>query len=258
MCRHRRSSMTSSVQKRNLDLSIGYASLALFGASIIVLIWFLVERVDSPEPLVAFVHREIERATDGRGDARPTFNVLLILTWGFLHSLLTRPRVKVHLQKVLRPHLEPAVYSIIASAGLIAVCLLYRPIPREVYALEGGPALMMRLLFYTGWGLFLYCWFHLDLLEVVGLRPIFSYLDSAGRPLEPFRPTGPFLWVRHPVELAFLIAFWATPRMSVGHHLFACVMTFYTFLGIDHEDRRMLELHGAGYAEYMKKVPQIL
>ncbi|HYS78338.1 MAG TPA: isoprenylcysteine carboxylmethyltransferase family protein, partial [Candidatus Dormibacteraeota bacterium] len=64
--------------------------------------------------------------------------------------------------------------------------------------------------------------------------------------------------VRHPVELAFLIAFWAAPRMSAGHLLFACVMTFYTFLGIDHEDRRMLELHGAGYAEYMKKVPQIL
>src|SRR5438093_1221113 len=199
MCRHRRSSMTSSVQKRNLDLSVGYASLALFGASIIVLIWFLVERVDSPEPLLAFVHREIERATDGRGDARPTFNVLLLLAWRFLHSLLTRPRLKVHLQKVLRPHLEPAVYSIIASAGLIAVCLLYRPIPREVYVLEGGAALLVRLLFYAAWALFLYCFFHLDVLEVAGLRPILRYVDGVGKSLEPFRPAGPFLWVRHPV-----------------------------------------------------------
>ena len=250
--------MTSSVQKRNLDLSVGYASLALFGASIIVLIWFLVERVDSPEPLVAFVHREIERATDGRGDARPTFNVLLILAWGFLHSLLTRPRLKVHLQKVLQPHLEPAVYSIIASAGLIAVCLLYRPIPREVYVLEGGAALLVRLLFYAAWALFLYCFFHLDVLEVAGLRPILRYVDGVGKSLEPFRPAGPFLWVRHPVELAFLVAFWAAPRMTIGHLLFAIAMTFYTFLGVDHEDRRMLELHGPGYAEYIRKVPQIL
>ena len=44
----------------------------------------------------------------------------------------------------------------------------------------------------------------------------------------------------------------------MGHLLFATVMTFYTFLGVDHEDRRMLELHGPGYADYIKKVPQIL
>jgi protein-S-isoprenylcysteine O-methyltransferase Ste14 len=250
--------MTASVQKRNVDLSIGYASVALFGASIAVLIWFLVKLVDSPEPYVSFVHREIERATDGRGDARATFNALLILAWGFLHSFMTRPRFKVHLQKILRPHLEPAVYSIVASAGLIAVCLLYRPIPREVYALEGGAALLVRLLFYSAWALFLYCFFHLDALEVVGLRPILRHVDGVGNPSEPFRAGGPFLWVRHPVELAFLVAFWSAPRMTTGHLLFATVMTFYTFLGVDHEDRRMLELHGPAYAEYMKRVPQIL
>jgi len=250
--------MTASVQKRNIDLSIAYASVALFGASIAVLIWFLVKLVDSPEPFVTFVHREIERATDGRGDARATFDALLMLAWGFLHSFMTRPRFKVHLQKVLRPHLEPAFYSGVASAGLIAVCLLYRPIPREVYALEGGAALLVRLLFYAAWALFVYCFFHLDALEVAGLRPVLRYVDGAASSLEPFRPGGPFLWVRHPVELAFLAAFWAAPRMTVGHLLFATVMTLYTFLGVDHEDRRMLELHGPAYAEYMKKVPQIL
>ena len=250
--------MTPSSRERNIDLSIGYASVALFGVSIAVLIWFLLALVDRPEPLVGLVHREIERATDGRGDARATFNVLLVLVWGGLHSVMTRPRFKVHLQKVLRPHLEPAVYSLVASGGLIGVCLLYRPIPREVYLLEGGAALLVRLLFYGGWALFLYCFFHLDVLEIVGLRPIFRYLDGVARPLTPFRPSGPFLWVRHPVELAFLIAFWAAPMMTVGHLLFATVMTFYTFLGVDHEDRRMLELHGPGYADYIKKVPQIL
>jgi len=250
--------MAPSFRERNIDLSIGYASAALFGVSIGVLIWFLLALVDRPEPVVSFVHREIERATDGRGDARATFNVLLILVWGALHSVMTRPRFKVHLQKVLRPHLEPAVYSLVASGGLIGVCLLYRPIPREVYLLEGGAALLVRLLFYAGWALFLYCFFHLDVLEIVGLRPILRYLDGVPRPLTPFRPSGPFLWVRHPVELAFLIAFWAAPMMTVGHLLFATVMTFYTFLGVDHEDRRMLEMHGPGYADYIRKVPQIM
>jgi len=107
--------MAPSFRERNIDLSIGYASVALFGVSIGVLIWFLLALVDRPEPVVSFVHREIERATDGRGDARATFNVLLILVWGALHSVMTRPRFKVHLQKVLRPHLEPAFYSLVAG-----------------------------------------------------------------------------------------------------------------------------------------------
>ena len=250
--------MSASVQKRNAELSLGYASLAVFGVSIVVLGWFLAELVDRPERYFSFIREEIESATEGRGDARATFNVLLMLGWGFVHSLMTRPRFKVHLQKVLRPHLEPAVYSLVASTSLIAVCFLYRPIPHEVYVLAGGAALLTRLLYYAAWGLFLYCFFYIDVLEVVGLRPILRYVDGVGKPLEPFRPAGPFLWVRHPVELAFLVAFWAAPRMTTGHLLFATVMTFYTFLGVDHEDRRMLDLHGPGYAEYLKKVPQIL
>jgi len=58
--------MPSSVQKRQAELSLGYASLALFGASIVVLAWFLAELVDRPEPLFGFVRGEIESATEGR------------------------------------------------------------------------------------------------------------------------------------------------------------------------------------------------
>ncbi len=245
-------------RERMIDLSVGYASLALFGGSIVVLIWFLMSGVGRGEEMSDAITREIERATDGRGDARATFDVLLTLAWGLLHSLTARPRFKIRMQKILRPHLFPAFYSIVASAGLILLCYFYRPIPREVYALEGGAALLVRIIFYAAWALFIYCWMHIDLLEIVGLRPIFRYLDNQAAPSEPFRPSGPFLWVRHPVELAFLVAFWAAPRMSAGHLLFASLMTLYTFLGVDLEDRRMLDLYGAGYGEYLKKVPQII
>lgn len=250
--------MDRRARGRQTDLALGYGSVALFGASILVLIWFLLAGVDRTEAWSISFERELRRATEGQGDARATFDAMLMIAWGFLHSFMARPRFKVKIQKVLSPHLLPAVYAIVASAGLIALCLLYSPIPRVVFALQGGSALLTRGLFYAGWALFLYCWFHLDLLEIVGLRPILRYLDGKAQPLEPFRPTGPFLWVRHPVELSFLITFWATPRMTVGHLLFASLMTLYTFIGIDLEDRRMLELHGTGYQEYVKKVPQIL
>jgi len=246
------------VRERTIDLTLGYSSLALFAISIVTLIWFLVDRVGQAEDTADAIGRELMRAAGGRGDARATFDALLILAWGFLHSLMARPRFKAQMQKILRPHLQPAVYSLVASAGLIGLCLLYRPIPRLIYALDGGPALLVRLLFFAAWGLFLYCFLHIDPLEIAGLRPILDYLRERPRVSEGFRPSGPFLWVRHPVELAFLIAFWAAPAMTAGHLLFAAVMTLYTFLGIDLEDRKMLDLYGAGYQEYMKRVPQII
>lgn len=250
--------MATPHDERSLHLAIGYSSLAVFAVSIGVLIWFLLARLDLSEPLSDSILRQLERATDGRGDSSATFNVILVLAWGMLHSLMTRRGFKDRLQKIIRPHLEAAAYSLVSSAGLIAVCLLYRPIPREVYALEGGSALLVRLMFFAAWALFVYCFFHLDLLEVTGLRPILRYLDGTARPPEPFRAAGPFLWVRHPVELAFLVAFWAAPLMTRGHMLFASLMTLYTFVGIDHEDRRMLDLHGLAYADYMKRVSQIV
>lgn len=250
--------MDDRAREKVADLTFGYASLATFAVSIGVLIWFLHSSLDRVEESQNVVQRTIERITDGRGDARATFDAILTLAWGFLHSLMARPGFKTHMQKILRPHLEAALYSVVASSGLIALCLLYRPIGREVYALEGGAALIVQVIFYAGWALFVYCWFHLDLLEVVGLRPILRYLDGTAGPAGAFHPTGPFLWVRHPVELAFLVAFWASPRMTVGHLLFAGLMTLYTFIGIDLEDRKMLDLQGTPYQEYVRRVPQIV
>lgn len=243
--------------RRTADLAIGYGSVALFVISIGVLFWFLVWGVDRPEPFPEALDRGIRRATEGRGDARATFNVLIVLAWGFLHSLLARPRIKERLRRFAPPHLDSALYSLVASAGLIAVCLLYRPMGRPVWELAAGSALLVRLLFGAGWALFAYCFVHLDLLEVTGLRSILRQQDGTVAPPAPFHPAGPFLWVRHPVELAFLITFWAAPTMTSGHLLFAAVMTLYTFVGIDLEDRRTLENLGAVYLDYVKRVPQI-
>jgi hypothetical protein len=244
---------------RTLDLTIGYGSLGLFLLSIAVLIWFLLAGVNrGAEDFGDVLGRSLRTAAGGRDDGGATFDALLVLAWGFLHSLLARPRLKQALARRIPDHYVPAAYALIASAGLILICVLYRPIPRVVYALDGGPALLVRLLFWAAWLLFAWCWLHLDLLEVVGLRPILHRLRGAAPAPAPFRPGGPFLWVRHPVELAFLVAFWAAPLMTVGHLLFAAVMTLYTFIGIDLEDRKMLGLGGPEYADYIRRVPQIV
>lgn len=240
-------------------LALGYSSLALFGLSILVLIFFLLQGVDGPADGSDNLFWDSERSAAGMGgDNAVAFNTLLILAWGFFHSLLARPALRTQWQKLLKPHLQPAVYSIVASAGLILVCYLYKRMPHEVYELRGSAAFLARVVFYAAWGLFVYSFMHIDPLDVAGVRQILDYLKQTDRPPEPFQPSGPFLWCRHPVEFAFLVAFWAAPRMTVGHLLFATLMTLYTIIGIDLEDRRMLDRCGPAYLEYMRRVPQLL
>jgi protein-S-isoprenylcysteine O-methyltransferase Ste14 len=66
----------------------------------------------------------------------------------------------------------------------------------------------------------------------------------------------PFLykWVRHPLYLGFILAFWATPRMTAGHLLLAAGMSVYILIAIRHEERDLVDLFGADYEDYRQRV----
>lgn len=64
--------------------------------------------------------------------------------------------------------------------------------------------------------------------------------------------------MRHPLLLGFMIAFWATPKMTLGHLVFAVATTAYLLIAIQLEERDMTAIHGDAYREYQREVSMLI
>ncbi len=151
-------------------------------------------------------------------------------------------------------------FSIDALASLCLDLLFWqwRPMTQAVWTVQNTAGQWTLLaLFFLGWLTVLGSTMLVSHADLFGLRQVAVYLRS--QPYEPIGFKTPMLYqsVRHPLYLGFLIAFWATPRMTQGHLLFSIATTGYILLAIQFEEHDLITFFGDTYRQYRQHTPML-
>ena len=186
-------------------------------------------------------------------------NALLLGLFAIQHSVMARPAFKRWWTRFVPQPVERSTYVLLASLALLLLFWQWRPMTGVVWNVENTVGrYILWALFFLGWATVLVGTFLINHFDLFGLRQVYLYQREREYTELGFRT--PFLYkvVRHPIMLGFIIAFWATPRMTVGHLVFAIATTAYILIAIQLEERDIKSIHGTAYEEYRQRVSMLL
>jgi protein-S-isoprenylcysteine O-methyltransferase Ste14 len=186
-------------------------------------------------------------------------NLALMSVFAVQHSVMARPQFKRWWTKFVPASVERTTYVLLASLALALLIWQWRPMPAIVWQIA-SPQLAVAVtgLSFFGWLIVLSSTFLINHFELFGLHQVTNNLSGRPMPAPRFRTPLFYRFVRHPLYLGFIIAFWAAPTMTQGHLLFAAVTTAYILVGIWLEERDLVALFGDEYRRYRQRVSMLI
>jgi len=183
-------------------------------------------------------------------------NLVLLSIFAVQHTVMARPKFKELWTKIIPAPVERSTYVLLSSVALILLFVYWKPMSGVVWNLDGTAfGGVLQGLFWAGWLIVLTSTFMIDHFDLFGLRQVYLNLKQKQFNHRGFQTSFFYKLVRHPIMSGFIIAFWATPSMTVGHLLFAVVTTIYIYIAVKHfEEKDLANFIGPDYIAYQQDV----
>jgi protein-S-isoprenylcysteine O-methyltransferase Ste14 len=205
------------------------------------------------------VPKTIDSTVEGATATAIAVNLLLLGLFAAQHSIMARPGFKRIWTRFVPTPIERSTYVLASCVVSVVLMWQWRGIDAVVWDAR-SPLIRALLwgLFASGWLLVPFVSLLIDHFDLFGTRQVWQQLRRHEYKSLPFRVPMLYKQVRHPLYIGWAIAFWATPTMTVGHLLFAVVLTGYMGLATIVEERDLVDLFGHQYEQYRRHVPRFL
>lgn len=186
-------------------------------------------------------------------------NTGLLLLFAIQHSGMARQGFKRAWTKIIPQPVERSTYVLATCIALLALITFWQPMTTVIWEVEAPAAQMvLHVLFGLGWLTVLVSTFLIDHFELFGFKQVWRYWKNQTVEAPAFKMPGLYRFVRHPIYLGFLVAFWSAPLMTLGHLYFAGVITAWVLLAIQLEERDLINSHGEQYKVYRSGVSMLV
>ena len=185
-------------------------------------------------------------------------NLGLLALFAVQHSVMARPAFKRWWTRIVPQPAERSTYVLFSSLALIVLFVFWQPMGGTVWNVTNP---IGQIALYAacalGWLLVLFSTYLINHFDLFGLRQVWLHLRGREYTALVFKTPILYKFVRHPLYLGFIFAFWATPTMTVAHLVFALMTTAYILVAIQLEERDLIAEHPQ-YAEYKRRVPMLV